>query len=100
MISAKLLDNTFKRLEGFRGSDTPLIIFDSRDRGNYGAYEWDRTVEMLRKHDPTGLAEGLLLLEMCEATINGSRVELSRVLREEGYLERLSEIISIQKEIL
>ncbi|WOF81697.1 hypothetical protein P5704_027870 (plasmid) [Pseudomonas sp. FeN3W] len=98
MIDYSLLDRISDDLTHIRALPDTLI-FDSRDRGNYGAYEWDGTVAMLKKNDPTGLAMGMLLHEMIEATINGSRINLHQVLREEGFVEKVSSILALKSSL-
>ena len=95
MISYEKLTQVSDALETFRAQKS--ILFDSRDRGNYSGYEWNKTVAMLRKSDPTNLAIGMLLNEMLEATINGSKVNLSDVLRQEGFIDSLHVILDVKK---
>jgi len=85
MLSYSTLTSLSDALKAYRASGA--IIFDTRDYGNYSEHRWDDTVAMLTKADPTGLAMGLLLDEMFEATINGASVKLSRLLREDGSLK-------------
>ncbi|KWU23424.1 hypothetical protein [Burkholderia cenocepacia] len=54
---------------------------------------------MLRRADPSGLAEALLLYEMVEATINGSNVPLALVLREPGFVERMGAVLKIHDRV-
>lgn len=103
MINKSLLNSVSSRLEIFRKgtpeNPVPDIIFDGRDKGNYLSYSWPDTVEMLRRHDPTGLCEAMLLDAMIEATIDLSKVKLSSVLREIGFIERLAEILDIKDDL-
>lgn len=99
MISTSELDKIFADLAAFRGNGRDDLHFDSRDRGNYGAYSWDGTRGMLRRADPVGLAEALLLQEMVEATLHGSKVVLHRLLREEGFLDHLKQILLIKQRV-
>ncbi len=102
-ISFTTLDRIAAELAAFRkdgNSRDSLVLFDSRDHGNYGGYYSAETTEMLRKHDPTGLADGLLLNEKIEATINGSKVHLSKVLREDGYIGKLSKILELKRDLM
>jgi hypothetical protein len=102
-ISFATLDRIAAELAAFRkdgGSKNPLVLFDSRDHGNYGDYYASDTTTMLRKHDPTGLADGLLLNEKIEATISGSKVQLSRVLREGGYIGELCRILELKRDLM
>jgi hypothetical protein len=99
VISVHKLDTIFQALEAFRGDGRTHILFDSRDRGNYSAYNWETTVQMLRRADSTGLAEALLLDEMVEATIAGSQVKLASVIREEGFVAKVSQILAIKADL-
>lgn len=99
MISTSELDKIFADLEAFRGNGREDLHFDSRDRGNYGAYSWEGTRGMLRRADPVGLAEAMLLQEMVEATLHGSKVVLHRLLREEGFLDHLKQILLIKERV-
>ena len=99
MISYDKLEQIAKSLSAYRSDGRENILFDTRDHGNYSEYKWENTVAMLRKADPTGLAMGMLLNEMLEATINGSMVKLSRVLREDGFLAQLSAILEIKRNL-
>jgi len=99
MISSELLERTAAALVAYRGDGRGDVLFDGRDPGNYGNYHWDFTFSMLMRNDPTGLAAGMLLNEMIEATIAGSKVKLSRVLREAGFLDRLGEVLRIKNEL-
>lgn len=96
MICTSDLDAVFKDLSTFRGDGRGPVIFDTRDRGNYSEYGWPKTSEMLRRADPSGLAEALMLREMVEATTLGSKVPLAQVLREDGFVEKLQAIVAIQ----
>lgn len=99
MISTAELDKVFTDLEAFRGNGREELHFDSRDRGNYGAYNWEGTRRMLRRADPVGLAEAMLLQEMVEATLHGSKVVLHRLLREDGFLDHLKQILLIKERV-
>ncbi len=95
------LDSIAAGLKNFRGDGQKgLVLFDGRDHGNYGDNGAARTNAMLRKHDPTGLAEALLLNEKIEATITHSKVKLSRVLREDGCIKKLQHILSLKSQLL
>jgi len=97
----EFLDTIATGLKNFRGDGQKgLVLFDGRDHGNYGDHDAARTNAMLRKHDPTGLAEALLLNEKIEATITHSKVTLGRVLREDGYIEKLQHILSLKSQLL
>ena len=100
IISPEMLEQVSAELTAFRSKGSDLLIFDSRDHGNYGDYEAEKTNKMLRKHDPTGLAEALLLNEKIEATIDGSKVQLSRILREAGYIDQISKILFLKSQLL
>lgn len=97
-IPVELLQSCSDALEAFR--DSGDIIFDGRDHGNYLSYSWKNHFDMLMGNDPTGLAAGMVLDEMFEATIVGATVKLSRVLREPGYLQRLQAILDVRQELL
>lgn len=99
MIDYEKLGSIAESLSQYRGDGRSRILFDSRDRGNYGDWNWNDTAAMLREFDPTGLAVGMLLNEMLEATINGSRVRLSSVLREAGFVEQLRDILLLKTEL-
>jgi len=99
-ISIIRLKSIFKALQDYRGDGRSPIIFDSRDRNNYSAYNWSRTEAMLEKADPTNLSIGMLINEMIEATINGSTVHLASVLRDEGFIGRLQEILALKDDVM
>jgi hypothetical protein len=96
VISIPNLIQISDALKEYRGDGYGDVLFDGRDRGNYSAYHWDSTIEMLQGADPTGLSIGMLLNEMIEATIDGSQVKLSKVLREAGFIERVSKILKLK----
>jgi len=96
LISYDLLEDVAKGLALYRQDGRQDILFDSRDRGNYSAYGWDHTAAMLRRHDATGIAVAMLLNEMIEATINGSTLELRKVLREEGFVDRIRSVLALK----
>jgi len=103
MITTEKLDAIAKRLDDYRGNGTrgkDFILFDGRDHGNYLAYGFADTAAMLRRADPTGLSEGMLLDAMIEATITHSTVTLSKVLRDEGYVAKLADILEIKKALM
>lgn len=89
-----------EQLSSYRADGRGAIIFDSRDSGNYATSSWDYQATMLETADPTGLALGMLLLEMIEATIQGSKVQLERILREPGFIEQLRTIQGMEAELL
>lgn len=99
MIPFELLSSVAQKLSDFRGNGSGDILFSTTDRGNYGGYHWDETAALLKKADPTGFSLGLLLHEMIEATVDGSKVQLSRVLREPGFVEKLHDITRIKAEL-
>jgi hypothetical protein len=99
MISYDLLHSVSEKLAAFRGDGRGDVLFDTRDPGNYGDHYWDQTVELMKANDPTGLALAMLVNEKIEATIDGSKVKLSRVVREKGFTERLHAILDIKEEI-
>ena len=100
MIDYATLDNISERLDAYRGDGKSLIVFDDRDHYNYMTREVVRnTFPMLKRADPTGLAMGMLLNEMLEATIDGSQVKLSKLLRQEGFLDELCEIMRIKADL-
>lgn len=99
-ISEEKIQELAKALHNYRGTGHDTILFDTRDPGNYGAYYWDLHSDMLMKADPTGLSLGMLLAEMVEATIRGSKVKLDRVLREPGFLSQLYAIQNLERELL
>ena len=72
-----LLNKVSDLLSLFR--ENPDVIFDTRDHGNYSGYSWKTTRSLVRSGDPSGLTEGMLLNQMIEATINLSKVNLSKV---------------------
>lgn len=100
MISLDFLDAIAADLAAYRDGGRGDILYDTRDQGNYSAYSWESTVEMLSKADPTGLSIGMLLHEMVEATIKGSQVKLERVICEPGFLDKISKILSIKGRLL
>ena len=103
MISINKLDTIAKLLADYRGRSShgsDFLLFDGRDHGNYLGYSFADTAAMLRRADPTGLSEGMLLDAMIEATISHSTVKLSKLLREEGYIAKLSEVLEIKKTLM
>lgn len=99
MISYDLLQSVSEKLAAFRGDGRGDVLFDARDPGNYGDYHWDQTVDLMKANDPTGLALAMLVNEKIEATIDGSSVKLSRVVREKGFTDKLHAILDIKAEI-
>lgn len=100
MIPFALLSTIAEKLAEFRGDGRSLVLFDTRDKGNYSAFHWEETSEMLTKVDPTGFSLAMLINEMIEATIDGSKVKLSRVLREEGFIEKLAVILDYKHALM
>lgn len=100
MIAHALVRSLSAELEALRGEGRDLYLFDSRDRGNYGGYNLERDWDLLERTDPTGFASALLLDEMIEATIRGSKLPLDRVLREDGYLDRVRQVLDIKDRLL
>lgn len=97
MIPYATIYTISERLEALRTSG--MLVFDTRDRGNYSTYELDATWAMLEKEDPTGIAAGLLLAEMLEATLHLSQVKLPRVLLEPDFVSRLTELIDLREQL-
>ena len=100
MIPFALLSTIAEKLAEFRGDGRSLVLFDTRDQGNYSAFHWEETSEMLTRVDPTGFSLAMLINEMIEATIDGSKVKLSRVLREDGFLEKLAVILDYKHALM
>lgn len=96
MIPFDLLTDIAEKLTAFRGNGRDMVLFDSRDQGNYHEHDWDQTSSLLKSADPTGFSLALLINEMIEATIDGSKVPLSRVLREPGFVEKLHDILDLK----
>lgn len=78
------------------------MIYDGRDKGNYLDYDgpWPELFDLLLRADPTGLAVGILIHEMIETTIRGSKVRLERVLRERGFVEGLHKILGVRERLM
>lgn len=100
MIPLALLSTIAEQLTAFRSDGRELVLFDTRDKGNYSNFYWEETWEMLSKADPTGFSLALLINEMIEATINGSKVELSRILREDGFIAKLAVILGYKDALM
>jgi len=100
MIDYAALDKISERLIAYRGEGNGNVLFDARDKNNYHVNTIVReTYPMLKKADPTGLAMGMLLNEMIETTIGLSKVTLENVLRKEGFLAELREVLSIKADL-
>lgn len=95
MIDYAALDRISEKLKAFRADHD--LIHDARDRGNYHDDSAIKQFEMLKRSDKTGLAVGMLLNEMIEATIAGSTIRLSDLLRQEGFLEKMGRIRSLHQ---
>lgn len=100
MIPFELLNTISERLAAFRGDGRDMVLFDTRDTGNYGSFHWAETLAMLTKADPTGFSLAMLINEMIEATIEGSQVKLSRVLREAGFIKKLAVILDYKAALM
>lgn len=100
LLSPAQITALYTRLRDYRGDGRTDILFDSRDRGNYSEYSMDAMFEMLCTEDPTGLAAGLLLEVMIDATIHGSKVTLANVLSGEGFLTRAREVLAIKQDLV
>lgn len=83
----------------YRGDGRTDVLFNASDRGNYVGTYWDQGLAELLKADPTGLAAGMMIREQLEATLCSSKVSLTRVLREEGFLAGLQTILDVQGEV-
>lgn len=99
MISYELLESISNQLAEYRADGRSRIQFDSRDPSNYGDYQWDRTVALLKGADPTGLAVAMLISAKIDATIACSQVKLERVLDEPGFFDELKEIQRIRQRL-
>lgn len=99
MISYEFLEEINNQLTQYRDDGKSRIIFDTRDPSNYGDYEWDKTVEMMKAADPTGLSIAMLISAKIDATIACSKVELFRVLEEPGFFDELKEIHRIRQRL-
>jgi hypothetical protein len=99
MISYDFLKTINDRLTDYRSQQRKIVIHDDRDHGNFSDYEWPRTFEMLKTTDLTGLSAAMLIHEKIEATIKICKVNLERVLLEDGYLESLREILATKAEL-
>lgn len=100
MIDYAALDKISDRLIAYRGEGNGNVLFDARDSNNYHINTIVReTYPMLKKADPTGLAMGMLLNEMIETTIDLSKVLLKDVLRKQGFLAELHEILSMKADL-
>jgi hypothetical protein len=100
MIPFELLSTISEKLSAYRGDGKDLVLFDTRDVGNYSNFHWDETCEMLSRIDPTGFSLAMLINEMIEATIDGSKVKLNRILREAGFIEKLAVILDYKDELM
>lgn len=100
MIPFELLNTIAEQLAAFRGDGRDMVIFDTRNTGNYGSFHWAETLAMLTKADPTGFSLAMLINEMIEATIEGSQVKLSRVLREAGFIKKLAVILDYKAALM
>ena len=98
LLDTTILDKIYSDLVDYRKSGD--ILFDNRDHGNFNGYDWPSTRDLLRRNDPIGLAECLMLSEMIEATIVGSKVELSRSLREPGFFDKIKAILDIHQKVM
>lgn len=99
MISYDFLESINAQLTDYRSDGKTLILFDSRDRTNYGDHSWPNTVALLKSADPTGLAVAMLISAKIDATIACSQVKLLRVLEEPGYLDEIKEIHRIRERL-
>jgi hypothetical protein len=100
MIPLALLSTLAEKLSTFRSDGRELVLFDTRDQGNYSNFYWEETSEMLNKADPTGFSLAMLINEMIEATIDGSQVKLNRILREEGFIAKLAVILDYKESLM
>ncbi|MYM92357.1 hypothetical protein [Duganella vulcania] len=100
VIAFEEVSSLAEQLVAFRSREENLVKFDGRDQGNYLGYAWNDHAAMMMTADPTGLSAALILAEMIEATITGSQVNLGRVLREAGYVERLHQITCLERKLL
>lgn len=97
MIDYALIYALSDQLEALRTSG--MLVFDTRDYGNYSTYSLAETWALLEKEDPTGIAAGLLLAEMLEATLHLSKVKLPRVLLEQDFIEQLKALLVMRKQL-
>lgn len=97
MIDYALIYALSDQLEALRTSG--MLVFDTRDYGNYSTYSLAKTWALLEKEDPTGIAAGLLLAEMLEATLHLSNVKLPRVLLEPDFVEQLKALLVMRKQL-
>lgn len=97
MVPFSLIRQVSSDLEALRSSG--MLLFDTRDRGNYGPYNLENTWALLEKSDPTGVAGGLLLAEMIEATLQLSNVKLPRVLLEDGFIAKLQALLTLRNTV-
>lgn len=97
MTNNDVLDECWRRLCAYR--DLPELIMDERDCSNYHGRYFLSQREVLRKNDPTGLGEAMLLLAMAQATIDSAQIRLSAVIFVEGIVERLRQITMVMQSI-
>jgi hypothetical protein len=99
LLSLAEVLNFYERLRKFRAEGRGPIYFDSRDHGNYGEYDFPEKFEMLCQQDPTGLAAGMMLECMVQATISGSKVLLQDLLEVPFFLEKMEVIDLLRTEM-
>lgn len=100
MISVPVLNRVAQELSDYRDlNGGRLLFFDGRDRGNYLG-DLSEQIEMLFAADPTGFAVGMMLHEMIEATIEGTKVKLADVLRTDGFLDLVRKILTIKADLM
>lgn len=98
MIDYEKLDRISEELKAFRANTD--LLHDPRDSANYHDNSATSQFEMLKRADKTGFAVGMLLNEMIETTINNSNTRLSDVLRQEGFIRRMAQILSLKQQVV
>lgn len=89
-----ILDKTWELLCQFRKE--PGVLHDPRDASNYHGHHFISQRDVLRRQDPTGLSEAMLLMCMCDATIDSVTVSLSDLLNNPGFFEQLKQISELK----
>ena len=89
-----LLDQIWQDMKAYR--ELPILIWDSRDHGNFSGTYFEQQRDTLRQEDVNHLCEGLLLDAMINGILKSTKVTLDTLLRHPGNLNDLQHILTIQ----
>jgi hypothetical protein len=99
MIPQEVVTAFVAQLAEYVDERADLIMLRWSERGHVEPDALTRSVDMLNRNDPTGFASAFLLDEAIQSVFAAGKVNLGRVLNEEGYIERLALLSRIRQQL-